>query len=311
MMTVTTTQMILYVLVTLIIIGMVFAFTGIYWRRAIRKVKVLAHESAERLTASHEVDVKERLEKQLQTVRLDRMKDRVTLEKQAQTMKSKLDFYFKVLSEIQSLHNGMTSYMELLNSPDLELGQEELNMMRQHMDERADYIREMVDSTLKIMIYEDMKEIERKDHVLVNSFCQDVFESCQHYMTGNVDLRVETHLDDDEKVLTNMKLLQQVLIGLLRSSLQFTHEGEIVLKVSHFREKDKKGLLFSVCDSGLGIPDTARDVAFEQMQDTDISIKIVVVRLRLCRALVRLLGGTISIDSHYTPGTRIYFNIKA
>ena len=47
------------------------------------------------------------------------------------------------------------------------------------------------------------------------------------------------------------------------------------------------------------------------MQDTDISIKIVVVRLRLCRALVRLLGGTISIDPHYTPGTRIYFNIKA
>ena len=184
-------------------------------------------------------------------------------------------------------------------------------MMRQHMDERADYIREMVDSTLKIMIYEDMKEIERKDHVLVNSFCQDVFESCQHYMSGNVDLRVETHLDDDEKVLTNMKLLQQVLIGLLRSSLQFTHEGEIVLKVSYFHEKDKKGLVFSVCDTGLGIPDTARDVAFEQMQDTDISIKIVVVRLRLCRALVRLLGGTISIDPLYTPGTRIYFNIKA
>ena len=289
MMTVTTTQMILYVLVTLIIIGMVIAFTGIYWRRAIRKVKVLAHESAERLTASHEVDVKERLEKQLQTVHMDRMKDRVALEKQARMLRSKLDLYYQVLSEVQALHNGMTVYT----------------------DERMSYLREMVDGTLKIMLYEDMKEIERKDHVLVNSFCQDVFESCQHYMSGNVDLRVETHLDDDEKVLTNMKLLQQVLIGLLRSSLQFTHEGEIVLKVSHFREKDKKDLLFSVCDTGLGIPDTARDVAFEQMQDTDISIKIVVVRLRLCRTLVRLLGGTISIDSHYTPGTRIYFNIKA
>lgn len=304
-------DLILQIVAAIVLVIIAISLTAAYWRRAIKKVRAVAKEQIDKVKARQEADMENQLEEQLQSLHMDRMKDRVTLEKQAQTMKSKLDFYFKVLSEIQSLHNGMTSYMELLNSPDLELGQEELNMMRQHMDERADYIREMVDSTLKIMIYEDMKEIERKDHVLVNSFCQDVFESCQHYMSGNVDLRVETHLDDDEKVLTNMKLLQQVLIGLLRSSLQFTHEGEIVLKVSYFHEKDKKGLVFSVCDTGLGIPDTARDVAFEQMQDTDISIKIVVVRLRLCRALVRLLGGTISIDPLYTPGTRIYFNIKA
>ena len=304
-------DLILQIVAAIVLVIIAISLTAAYWRRAIKKVRAVAKEQIDKVKARQEADMENQLEEQLQSLHMDRMKDRVTLEKQAQTMKSKLDFYFKVLSEIQSLHNGMTSYMELLNSPDLELGQEELNMMRQHMDERADYIREMVDSTLKIMIYEDMKEIERKDHVLVNSFCQDVFESCQHYMSGNVDLRVETHLDDDEKVLTNMKLLQQVLIGLLRSSLQFTHEGEILLKVSYFHQKDKKGLVFSVCDTGLGIPDTARDVAFEQMQDTDISIKIVVVRLRLCRALVRLLGGTISIDPLYTPGTRIYFNIKA
>lgn len=311
MMTATIPQIIANVIAALIIISLVIAFTGVYWRRAISKVEAVSKQTTDLLKANHETDVQKRLEKQMETVRLDRMKDRVTLEKQTQMLKSKLDFYYKVLSEVQLLHNGMTSYMELLNSADLEPGQEEWNMVRQQMDERADYIREMVDSTLKIMIYEDMKEIERKDHVLVNSFCQDVFESCQYYMTGNVDLRVETRLDDDDKILTNMKLLQQVLLNLLRCSLQFTHEGEIVLKVSHFCEKDKKSLVFSVCDTGLGIPPDAQDVAFEQMQDTDISIKIVVVRLRLCRALVRLLGGTISIDPLYTPGTRIYFNIKA
>ena len=309
-MTATTPQIIANVIAALIIISLVIAFTGVYWRRAIRKVRMVSKQTTDLLKAKHETDVQKRIEKHMETVHLDRMKDRVALEKQAQMLKSKLNFYYKVLSEVQSLHIGMTSYMELLNSADLRPGEEEWNMVRQHMDERADYIREMVDSTLKIMIYEDMKQIERKDHVLVNNFCREVFESCQHYMTGNVDLRVETPLDDDEKVLTNMKLLQRVLFNLLRCSMQFTHEGEIVLKVSHFREKDKKGLLFSVCDTGLGIPPDAQDVAFEQMQDTDISIKIVVVRLRLCRALVRLLGGTISIDPHYTPGTRIYFNIK-
>ena len=285
-------DVILQIMGCIALIVVVIGVTAIYWHKVVDQIS-------------------NQLEQQSKTVHMDRMKDRVTLEKQSQVMKSRLDFYYKVLSEIQKLHDGMTSYMELLNSADLKPGQEEWKMLRQHMDERADYIREMVDSTLKIMRYEDMKEVERKDHVLVNSFCQDVFESCQHYMTGNVDLRIETHLEDDEKVLTNMKLLQQVLIGLLRCSMQFTHEGEIVLKVSHFREKDRNSLLFSVCDTGQGIPPDAQEVAFEQMQDTDISIKIIVVRLRLCRALVRLLGGTIGIDTLYSPGTRIYFNIKA
>ena len=285
-------DVILQIMGCIALIVVVTGVTAIYWHKVVDQIS-------------------NQLEQQSKTVHMDRMKDRVTLEKQSQVMKSRLDFYYKVLSEIQKLHDGMTSYMELLNSADLKPGQEEWKMLRQHMDERADYIREMVDSTLNIMRYEDMKEVERKDHVLVNNFCQDVFESCQHYMTGNVDLRIETHLEDDEKVLTNMKLLQQVLIGLLRCSMQFTHEGEIVLKVSHFREKNRNSLLFSVCDTGQGIPPDAQEVAFEQMQDTDISIKIIVVRLRLCRALVRLLGGTIGIDTLYSPGTRIYFNIKA
>ena len=285
-------DVILQIMGCIALIVVVTGVTAIYWHKVVDQIS-------------------NQLEQQSKTVHMDRMKDRVTLEKQSQVMKSRLDFYYKVLSEIQKLHDGMTSYMELLNSADLKPGQEEWKMLRQHMDERADYIREMVDSTLNIMRYEDMKEVERKDHVLVNNFCQDVFESCQHYMTGNVDLRIETHLEDDEKVLTNMKLLQQVLIGLLRCSMQFTHEGEIVLKVSHFRDKNRNSLLFSVCDTGQGIPPDAQEVAFEQMQDTDISIKIIVVRLRLCRALVRLLGGTIGIDTLYSPGTRIYFNIKA
>ena len=305
MMTATTPQIITNVIAALIIISLVIAFTGAYWRRAIMKVKSVAKETTDLLKANHETDVQKRIEKQMETVRLDRTKDRVTLEKQTQVMKSRQDFFYKVLSEIQTLHDGMTSYMELLNSADLKPGQEEWNMLRQHMDERADYIREMVDSTLKIMRYEDMKEVERKDHVLVNSFCQDVFESCQHYMTGNVDLRIETHLEDDEKVLTNMKLLQQVLIGLLRCSMQFTHEGEIVLEVN--RRKGK--LVFTISDTGMGIPDYAKDNAFESMHDTDIFNKLIVVRLRLCRAIVRLLGGTIALDPYYQKGTRVIFDI--
>ena len=39
-------------------------------------------------------------------------------------------------------------------------------------------------------------------------------------------------------------------------------------------------------------------------------MKLIVVRLRLCRALVRLLGGTIYVDSTRERGTAVVFTIK-
>ena len=303
-------DLILQIVGTVAVVIIAISLTAAYWRRAIKKVRAVAKEQIDKVKARQEADMEDQLEEQLQSLHMDRMKDRVALEKQAQIMSSKLDFYYKVLTEVQTLHNGMTSYMELLDSADLKPSQAEWHELRSHMDECADYIREMVDSTLKIMYYEDMKQVERKDLVAVNSFCQEVFESCQHYMNGDVDQRVETHLEDEDKAITNQGLLKMVLVALLRSSMQFTHEGEIVLEVKRYSQDEQNYLMFSVSDTGLGIPNDVKEIAFEKLPDTDISIKIIVVRLRLCRALVRLLGGKINIDTHYTPGTRIYFNVK-
>lgn len=303
-------DLILQIVGAVAVVIIAISLAAVYWRRVIKKIKALAKEKIEWMKALHEADIEGRLEEQRQSVHMDCMKDRVALEKQAQIMSSKLDFYYKVLTEVQTLHNGMTSYMELLDSADLKPGQAEWHELRSQMDERADYIREMVDSTLKIMYYEERKQVERKDFVAVNGFCQEVFESCQHYMNGDVDQRVETHLEDEDKAITNQGLLKMVLVALLRSSMQFTHEGEIVLEVKRYSQDEQNYLMFSVSDTGLGIPNDVKEIAFEKLRDTDISIKIIVVRLRLCRALVRLLGGKINIDTHYTPGTRIYFNVK-
>ena len=309
-MTITTPQLINYILATLLAIGMVMTLTGMYWRSVIKKGKAVALEQLDQLKKDHEDDIDSRLEQQMQTVHIDRMKDRVTLDKQARMLRSKLDFYYKVLTEIQKLHDGMTSYMELFKKADLRPGQQEWDMLCSHMDDRADYIREMVDSTLKIMHYEELSEVERKDHVLVNNFCHDVYESCQQYLTGEVDVRLETELEDDETVTTNMKLLQIVLTALLRCSMQFTHEGEIVLKANRLQKEDKNYLHFAVSDTGQGIPERSKSTAFEHMADTDISIKIIVVRLRLCKAIVKLLGGNIFMDPHRKKGTSMIFTIQ-
>lgn len=272
------------VLLALALVAMVMWLTTSYWRRLYRKMKHASH--------------------------LQRMKERVISSKQTQVYKSRMDFLNDVLKEVQRQHEGMTSYMELLNSAQLQPGQAEWNTVSDHLKERADVLSEMVNGTLTLMKYEEMTEIELNDSVLVNPFCHDVFSSCQKYLDGHVDLRLETELADHEIVRSNLKCLQQVLINLIRCSMQFTHEGEIVLKIKHYKQKHYNYLIFKLSDTGLGIPEEAKDTAFEQMTGGDITNKLVVVRLRLCRALVKLLGGKIYLDPSREEGTAMVFTIK-
>lgn len=305
----TTMHVFLHTLIPLVLMALAIGLTALHWRKVVKKNRMLANAQYEQLKSDSEVNLQNRLGQQMEAVHMDRMRDRVAMDRQAHVMNSKLDFYHKVLLEVQTLQECMACYTKLITSTDLQPDQGEWNMVCNELKKRTDQMTEMVNGTLELMDYEDMTEIERNDQIPVNSFCQDVFDSCLTYRDGNVDMRLETCLDDDETVTTNMKCLQKVLVNLLKCSMQFTHEGEIVLVVKRCHQQNE--LSFAVSDTGLGIPEEAKESAFERIRNTDVSIKIVVVRLRLCRALVRLLGGTIYQDPHRKKGTSIVFTIKA
>lgn len=272
------------ILMDLALVAVVVWLTTTYWRRLYRKLKHASH--------------------------LQRMKERVTSSRQTQALKSRTNFLIEVLSEVQRQHEGLSSYMRLLSSANLQPGQEEWNLVTSQLKERARLLGEMVNGSLSLMKHEEMTSIARDDTVMVNQFCLDVFEGCQPYLDGNVELRLETELHDDETIRSNMKCLQQVLTNLIRCSMQFTHEGEIVLKVKHHQKNHQNYLMFILSDTGLGIPEEAKEIAFERITGEEIANKIVVVRLRLCRALVKLLGGKIYLDPAREKGTTMVFTVR-
>ena len=273
---------VIMVAVALASAGLAAGLTVLYWRRRYGRLQQQSH--------------------------LQQVRNQVNSGKQAKVMQSKLDFLHGVLGEVQYQHEGMTSYLKLLTSDDINPSQTEWKMACDRVKKRASVLTEMVNGTLEIMHYEKAADIKRDDEVQVNAFCQDVFDGCTPHLSGKVDLRLETQLDDDVTIRTNMKALQCVLANLIRCSMQYTHEGEIVLSLS--RDKHRQLLVFTVSDTGLGIPEEAKEIAFERMTDTDITNNIVVVRLRLCKALVKLLGGSIYLDPTRERGTAVVFTIK-
>jgi signal transduction histidine kinase/DNA-binding response OmpR family regulator len=107
---------------------------------------------------------------------------------------------------------------------------------------------------------------------------------------------IPTIFSDEGKV-------SQILRNFLSNSLKFTERGEI--RVSAARDGD--GILFSVSDTGIGIPAKDHQRIFEEFTQLDVPVQRKVkgtgLGLPLCDRLARLLGGRIFLKSESGKGS--------
>lgn len=122
----------------------------------------------------------------------------------------------------------------------------------------------------------------------------------------SVDPEVPAMLEGD------LGRLRQVIINLIGNAIKFTSHGEVLLDVS-CQEQNKSNctLLFSVLDTGIGIPTDKQDRIFENFQQADESISGSYggsgLGLAISSRLVELMGGRIGVDSELGRGSTFHF----
>src|SRR5690606_20468906 len=78
--------------------------------------------------------------------------------------------------------------------------------------------------------------------------------------------------DIPEYLLGDPGRLRQVLINLIGNAIKFTEAGEIVVQVARDPHESESGhLLFSVSDTGIGIPQDKLQVIFDKFTQADTS----------------------------------------
>jgi PAS domain S-box-containing protein len=108
--------------------------------------------------------------------------------------------------------------------------------------------------------------------------------------------------------------LRQVLVNLIGNALKFTAKGEITVNVE-CQKKDETGhhLLFSVTDSGIGIPAEAAAKLFNAFQQVDTSTTRKFggtgLGLAICKRLTTLMGGNIWVESTEGKGSTFHFTV--
>jgi len=130
-----------------------------------------------------------------------------------------------------------------------------------------------------------------------------------------VELRFDLDPAIPAQVLGDAARLQQILTNMVGNALKFTSAGSVAVTatlLSPLREKQCR-VLFSVSDTGIGIPDDKLAALFKPFSQVNAGYTRAYqgagLGLSICKRLVGLMGGNISVVSEPGTGTTMYFSI--
>ncbi|VFQ43498.1 response regulator [Desulfoluna butyratoxydans] len=112
--------------------------------------------------------------------------------------------------------------------------------------------------------------------------------------------------------------LRQVLMNLISNAIKFTAKGEVLIHVTRCTEREgdsqvKVPLWFAVSDTGIGIPEEARDNLFSPFTQADVSTTRrfggTGLGLSISRQLITLMGGEIGVESEEGKGSTFWFTV--
>ncbi|CAK0745944.1 hypothetical protein CCP3SC5AM1_1310003 [Gammaproteobacteria bacterium] len=108
--------------------------------------------------------------------------------------------------------------------------------------------------------------------------------------------------------------LRQIITNLTNNAIKFTHQGEVVVKVSLQCEDEQQATIrFVISDTGIGISKEKRTKLFTAFMPPDSTpnkkYEGMGLGLFISKRLIEMMGGSIGLDSAKNIGTTFWFTI--
>ncbi len=227
--------------------------------------------------------------------------------------KTKSEFLANMSHELRTPLNGVLGILDLLETTGLNEEQAEYTSMGLQAGRRlVNLLTDILDLS---RIEAGVLHIQKAPLNLQEVFRQteDLFSPTAK--AQNVALELVVHRGVPDILMGDGVRLQQVLTNLVGNALKFTPAGQIRVEATALPTR-KPGLchvLFSVADSGIGIADEKIRHLFQPFSQVDMGYTRAYqgagLGLSICKRLVTLMGGNISLTSELGRGTTFYFTV--